>query len=184
MNYKQNILDVYAECNTNGKDWYEKANIFAKNLSEANNIPLFKVVGIISALSPMKTWRQNKLLAEEFIRTGKAGHVGVFVQKCIDILKCDSKEDVPSILKGMKTTSFYWNILMPTQNNNVTIDRHAANIAVYGTQYKRTKGWALTKKRYLEIENAFINAAQETSLTPIQLQAVTWVHIRDKYSTQ
>ncbi|MGI9569549.1 MAG: DUF7178 family protein, partial [Desulfobulbia bacterium] len=55
-------------------DWYQEANDLSYALSVAYDVPLAKVIGIVSALSPMKLWSQNIKLAEDILKGIRVGH--------------------------------------------------------------------------------------------------------------
>ena len=134
-----NILKVYNIADE-PNDWYNEANCFAhmlgvKHLNNGNDMlpttTFAKVCGIIAALSPLKSWEENKKIAEVFLMTGKGKHTKAMTQKAKDILASDGEiETISDILNGSKITSFFLNILQPQKSQAVTIDRHAVSIAV------------------------------------------------------
>ena len=65
---KNNILRTYSKATPADKvDWYVEANNFCQYVSEHYELPLNKVIGIVSALSPRKSWELNKRVAVDLI---------------------------------------------------------------------------------------------------------------------
>jgi len=138
---KNNILKVYNKADAH-TDWYVDAHAFCKGLSIKYNRPLSVVVGIVSALSPLKTWDKNKEIAEYYLQTNsvlKGGKYINFTKQCDKVLQLDrcwliwnkvTDEGIQYILKGEKTKSFYLNIMHPSQESKVTVDRHAIAVAL------------------------------------------------------
>jgi len=85
---KNNIIKTYKQSNQSElNDWYQEAHDFGIEVSEMfEGVSKRQVLGIISALSPLKEWNKNKELAVDLISTGNAGHMKRNVQKGRDIL--------------------------------------------------------------------------------------------------
>lgn len=178
-----NILRVYDNAECDGMDWYQEAHEFARGLAgkyllpkkDADKQVLTKVCGIIASLSPLKTWEQNKIIAEEFLRDGKVKHTKLFKGKAKEILLSDGNIDtVAEILNGNKITSFFLNILDPYNNTVVTIDRHAVSIAI-----NQMVDPVMTDNQYEFFVNAYRIAAMRRNVRPSQMQAITWVKWRE-----
>ena len=61
-----NILKTFNKrAYSEGANWYDEANEFARRLSFKYDIQTSKVCGVIAALSPLKTWEQNQLITNE-----------------------------------------------------------------------------------------------------------------------
>lgn len=77
---------------TQGLQWYKEANELCQKLAEKYSLPVSKVVGVFSALSPGTNFEQNKRDAEAII-SGKSGHkcttYGANVAKARAILASD-----------------------------------------------------------------------------------------------
>lgn len=188
-----NILRVY-DAATDKSDWYQDANEWAKDIAYKylyrplpspkgqNDIypplqPYYnKVCGIIAALSPLKSWQENKNITITFLRDGKGKHTKVFKQKAQDILDSDGDVDtIASILNGNKITSFFLNILNPQTIQAVTVDRHAISVALNNSV---TGDYSMTVNQYEFFQNCYRIAAQKRGIRPLQMQAVTWVQWR------
>lgn len=176
-----NILKVYNQASnkTISNNWYVEANEFASTLSQKYGVKLSVACGIIAALSPLKSWTENKRIAESFLKTGKGKHVKAFVNKALQIKQCDGDiETVALILGGNKVISFFINILEPYQQNFVTIDRHALCIAV-GKNLSEAEQRGLTFKQYEFFVTAYNVAGTKAGISPVLMQSITWVTWRE-----
>lgn len=160
-----------------GMGWYPYANFYALNLSYKFDLPVEKIAGVISALSPNNKWERNVLDAEsvclEYLGgpEAKVCTYGLNKQKALSILNGTRIEDV---LKGNKTYAFYRNILDPSDKKYVTIDFHAVNIYDLSLTKREIKD-----KEYKRIAEEYIKTANMLNLLPNQLQATTWVTWRN-----
>lgn len=196
----QRLLHYYslatAEEINKGLNWYNEANQYAKQMAEENNLPLFVVCGIISALSPQKNWQENKKLAWEFIYKGKrGGHTSAQIDKAEACLLADNANDIFNLLtkEGKKTSWFFYNILHPTIETGTTIDRHAIGTCVYNHNKIKTipDAWAtMTIHQYNFFQEVYASAAQHRGILPHQMQAIVWTVFRrckglvDEYKVQ
>lgn len=179
---EQQIRELYLSCDEyqkrHGLQWYQNANTETRFIAKENCIPVWKVAGIISALSVGVQWEANLREAEKLISTlargrkSKVSTYGVQLQKAVDIYNTDKKENVNGILKGPKTRAFFNNIAYPNICNSVTVDRWILRIFNEPQNVK--------PKRYKEIERAFRTVAKELHLRPLQLQAICWLSKRDR----
>jgi hypothetical protein len=168
------ILRTYNRNESFDGTWYNKAHLLAVSLSVRYDKPLHKVCGIIAALSPLKTWKENVLIAESFLKTGKAKHIKLFKNKAEDILyHSDTIEQTADFLKGRKITAFFFNILQPTESANVTIDRHALSI-ILGYSITDTEYQGITAKQYEFFQQCYVLASIKVGISPLQMQSITW----------
>ena len=181
---KNNIIKTYKQSNQSElNDWYQEAHDFGCDVSAMfKGVPKRKVLGIVSALSPLKEWNKNKELAVDLISTGNAGHMKRNVQKGRDILaikgsnyrECDSMVldfKIRKILNGEKTKAFYTNMTYPS-GKGVTVDRHAIAIAIGRTATDKEQ--SISKQVYTFIENCYIMTSETLNLAPLHLQSITW----------
>ena len=181
---KNNIIKTYKQSNQSElNDWYQEAHDFGCDVSGMfKGVPKRKVLGIVSALSPLKEWNKNKELAVDLISTGTCGHMGRNIQKGRDILaikgsnyrECDSMVldfKIRKILNGEKTKAFYTNMTYP-RGKGVTIDRHAIAIAIGRTATDKEQ--SISKQVYTFIEICYIMASETLNLAPLHLQSITW----------
>ena len=175
---KNNILKVWRETTEEQKhDWYLEANDFCNELSERYCVSNSIVIGILSALSPLKKWEQNKIITEQLLETKDAGHMRMLVNKALDILETKaSDEEILKILNGKKISSFYLNIKYPNKYNAV-IDRHSLSVAI-GRKISDEE-YAMTKNQYDFFENCYEYASKEIGVTPSILQSATWLKWRE-----
>lgn len=168
-----NILRIYDQ-QTQITNWYRDANLFAQNLSELTGHSLPKICGVIAALSPLKSWDENKIIARNFLlKTGPAKHTRVMVNKAKDIISGTGEVDqICEVLNGNKITSFFLNILQPETAGAVTIDRHAVAVAL--GRNATDKELQITTGQYEFFANCYRIAAQKRNVLPLQMQAVTW----------
>lgn len=176
---KNNILKVYkVSADYERNDWYREAHNFGVEVStflksfRNYNITVNQVLGIVSALSPLKEWEKNKEIAVDFILTGDCGHMGANKRKARQILDSDGSDDeILKILSGPKTSRFYMNMMYP-DGTGVTVDRHAIAIAIGRTATDKEQ--SLTPKAYEFIEKCYIMTAETLGLDPLHLQSITW----------
>ena len=103
---KNNILRVYADSLESEKnDWYREAHQWAVDVSnflysfKRLNVSVNQVLGITSALSPLKEWEKNKELTVDFILSGDCGHMKNNKLKADKILMAHSSISDDTILK-------------------------------------------------------------------------------------
>lgn len=172
---KQNILSIWNQSTEADKyDWYKEANQLANKWSIKYKIELPKVCGVIAALSPLKSWDENKRISEAFIKGNRRGHTNLFISKAASILDTDT--NIESILRGSKIVSFYRNILQPDCDKFITIDRHSLSIAV---GLKMTdESMKMTAPQYNFFVACYRELAKELNISPVLLQSTTWLYWR------
>jgi len=163
------------------QNWYFEINDYCKTLSNVYNVPLIKVAGILSALSPNNTVRSNVISLEKFLRTNGNCKVTTFdgqKSKALSILNADDNitiDQVKNILgskkdSGLKTKAFFDNIFRPESSQEVTID-------LWMIRWAKIEG-SLTPKRYRDTAQKVKDLAKKIGVLPHQLQAKIWVDIR------
>jgi hypothetical protein len=184
------IVKIYTDTTEDERfDWYQDAKNKGIEIAKNNNafVPLWgetaervnsKVWGVIAALSPVKTWSQNLIQAEQFYKSGDCGHMGQFKTKARKIMQSDgSDESILEILKGRKISAFYMNIKYPHHGANVTIDRHALSICL-GKWVTDEEYSGMTASQYGFFQNCYILASVKLDTTPLLVQSSTWVRFR------
>tara|TARA_R110000737_G_C14624761_1_gene494639 strand:- start:50659 stop:51282 length:624 start_codon:yes stop_codon:yes gene_type:complete len=173
-----NVVQLAMESNPDDRNWYQDAYNFALELSYQYNVGVQRVVGIIAALSPMKSWDENKRLAEEYLKGNRYGTYGTLLGKADDIMYLEhdnvSDENILDILNGQKISAFYLNINHYQKSTTVTVDRHAVEIAMDTI----LDNHQMTAKQYAFFQNVYIIASDKLGYLPHELQAVTWVSWR------
>lgn len=170
-----NILKVYAKASKSelSYDWYADANSYAQHLATTYKITIQQAVGVISALSPRKEWQLNKRIADDLLKYGGCGQIGIFVKKALDIVKSGNSEpEILKILNGQKISAFYLNIMHPASTENVTIDRHAIAIAL--GRVASDKEQALTGAQYDFFKQCYKRASMKMNIKPLLMQSITW----------
>ena len=176
---KNNILGFYLNSSQEDRrDWYGDAHNFAKSLAGRYNISVSKSTGVIAALSPVKTWSQNMICAEKMIAVGQSHHMRQFEDKAKRILSSSgSDKSILAILRGSKISSFYLNILYPTNTENITIDRHALSVSL-GKWTTDADYQGMTKTQYQFFVDCFKYTAKQIEISPLLLQSSTWEAFR------
>jgi hypothetical protein len=190
------ILQLATEADIlEGKDWYDRAYRFAVQLiATYQPLTLGQAVGVIAALSPNNKWQRNCNDAEALIKTWatngdysmiKVCTYGKNKQKAIDILGLDAEsldnEAIATILNGQKITSFYRSIM--GDQANVCVDGHAYSVFI-GERIATSQTPSIPKSLYETIQRAYKLVADRSvdlcghHLSPVQVQAVTWVTYR------
>lgn len=176
-----NILRLYEDSKlTNVGNWYNEASEFAQQLSIEFDVDYLKVCGIISALSPLKSWNENKRITRLFLEFGIISHTKSQGKKAELILTNTSKDlesSILTILRGAKIKSFFLNIAYPKTSDAVTIDRHAISIAI-GRSITKGEGH-LTELQYDWLVGCYVEASEIAGVLPSEMQAVTWVRWRE-----
>lgn len=174
-----NIIRCYNKTSANHRtDWYKEAYDYCEELGMKYNIPTFKIVGIVSALSPMKSWGQNKTLAEEFIKGRRSGTFSRNISKALSILNTSTtSKEVKKVLNGPKTVAFFENIYNYNAGDHVTVDRHAIEIACNYAMEESMK--SLTGSQYEFFKGCYKRAAKKLNLRPNLVQSATWVYWRE-----
>lgn len=170
----KNILSVYNSATNIKTNWYVSANWFAQDLAKKHDVPLSVACGIIASLSPLKSWTENKIIAQKFLQSGEGKHTKAFIEKPRQIRASNGDvETIALILNGNKTISFFINILEPHQQNFVTIDRHALSIAL-GRNILEHEGKGITYTQYQFFVNAYNVAGLKAKISPVLMQSITW----------
>jgi hypothetical protein len=153
-------------------------------LAEKHNVPLVKVAGIMSVLSPQVTFVQNVKSLEAFLETGGNCTVSTFSKQKVKAdriyaLDNPTEDDVKLVIgKGLKTLSFFENIFRPESSLAVTIDLWQVRWAKSKRLMRQND--TLTDKRYRVIAESIARRAKKQGMMPHEYQALTWVEIRGK----
>jgi len=180
-----NILRVYDKCGDEHRvDWYQAAHMFAFDISKGLEndwvwVKLQKACGVVAALSPMKTWEQNKVCALTMVETGVAKHTECFSNKAKRILESDGEIDtIMDILNGNKIQSFFMNILKPETSDEITIDRHALSVAL-GGWIEDDMAQGITMSQYEFFVNCYKLAGLKRQIRGVLMQSATWMRFRE-----
>jgi len=178
-----------------GLDWYKRAHKLGVRLIHAyDGLTLGQAVGVIAALSPNNKWTRNCIDAEAMIKAWHYGADPISVKVCtfnpnkakaaaiLAITAEDLETDtIAEILKGRKVVAFYRSIM--GDPDAVCVDGHAYAVWI-GERIPTTQTPSIGVKLYADIARAYQLVAKRsyelcgTTLTPTQVQAVTWVTYR------
>jgi len=178
-----------------GIEWYARALRFARMLVQAyDGLTLGQAVGVIAALSPNNKWTRNCTDAEAMIKAWHMGADPLSVKVCtfnpnkakaaaILALTADDllTDTIAEILKGRKVVAFYRSIM--GDPDAVCVDGHAYAVWI-GERIPTTQTPSLGVKLYADIARAYQLVAKRSfnlcgvTLSPTQVQAVTWVTYR------
>jgi hypothetical protein len=181
--YRDNIEKVYLDStkldHKEGIAWYGIAREFCEEVAYRHNMPVWKVVLMLSALSPRNKWSRNKTDVLGVIKDGLDAKCSTFnanKEKACKIYHASFLSQGLDILgKGKKTRAFFYNIYN-YNSNKVCVDSWACRVAQLG---KDTP----TVKQYRDLEEAYRLVATKYGLVPMDLQAITWVSFRRKTTT-
>ena len=156
-----------------GMTWYYNAHNICKRIAKYTKTDLYKVVGVMAALSPRNKWHRNISDCVDVIRKGKKATVCTFnanKNKALKILAAKDQKEVYTLLNGRKVQSFYNNILKPYKCDTVTVDVWAM----------RSVGLdrAPNKTLYNEVESSYKTLAALKGIKAHELQAILWGVIR------
>ena len=178
-----------------GLDWYKRAHNLGVRLIHAyDGLTLGQAVGVIAALSPNNKWTRNCIDAEAMIKVWHMGADPMGVKVCtfnpnkakaatILALTADDLETdtIAEILNGRKVVAFYRSIM--GDPDAVCVDGHAYAVWI-GERIPTSQTPSIGVKLYADIARAYQLVAKRsyelcgTTLTPTQVQAVTWTTYR------
>jgi len=170
--YVANIVAAYhsapESARRRGEQWYPVARdlAFIVGAGDAR-----KGAGVIAALSPNKSWKQNIQLAKDAGNGHVHGHVSDALRKVAAILEGADPEDV--LPMSSKTGHFFRCIFDPADPDPVVVDRHAHDVAV-GKTYGNAERGLGAAGRYAALAHAYRVAAVRLELIPQTLQAIAW----------
>jgi hypothetical protein len=160
-----------------GMNWYTFAHSFTLSLSEKYSLSMIHAAGIVAALSPAIKWDQNRADAERIITLGEDATVSTYTPNKIKALLIREGQSPFEVLGGRKVTAFFINILDPSDDQYVTIDRWILR-AIGIIDDKEQKSFFASDKKYNLVSEAIREKAKDYDMLPNQLQAVIWEHVR------
>ena len=180
----RNIKNIYSQ--TESKDrfnWYSQALqtciMLRHDTDTQSTYTIAQVVGMCAALSIRKSWKTNIELLQDALNDKPIKHTNIVrlkVQQIKNLSKSHTLEDVCQILNGPKITAFFLNILRPSDNLHVTIDRHAIRIAL--NTYLDDNQLNVNKNQNEVLQIAYKVAALELNIDVLLLQSSTWEFVR------
>jgi len=180
-----------------GVDWYKRAHKLGVRLIHAyDGLTLGQAVGVIAALSPNNKWTRNCIDAEAMIKAWHVGADPISVKVCtyntnkakaaaiLALSDAEIQGDtdlIAEILNGRKVVAFYRSIL--GDPDAVCVDGHAYAVWI-GERITTTLTPSIGVKLYTDIARAYQLVAKRSfnlcgvTLSPVQVQATTWVTYR------
>jgi hypothetical protein len=179
--YIGNITRAYAQVSSAdiqaGIDWYNVAQLTAQSIHPNALIG----AGVLAAMSPRTDWKHNKLYAERVCQHALSGSeypppCGTYdrLNKAWTIahLENPTVAQILAILNGPKTQRFFLNI--SGNHKAVTIDIWSKRVATAGKDDSAPKAG----HDYDTLEQAFQIVAGRIGMSPRDLQAALWIHVR------
>ncbi len=151
-----------------GESWYAQARSVARQLSRQHAVSPAVAAGVIAALSPRVTWKQNIRLADAVL--GLTYERGAFGHNLNKARRISNGERPLDVLRGPKTRAFY---------RALTGDESSGVIDIWMTRAMGIR--SLTNKAYAAAVRALQRAATAVGTTVAKFQAVVWVTIRGAY---
>ncbi len=181
-----NILAVFHTAGeaerVEGARWYDEAREIARTFAKRYGFTVAQTSGVIAALSPMLGWGENVRRAEECLSAFARGETW---GRCLpagraSIARIMNGENPADVLTSQKVGAFYEGIFNP-RTERLTVDGHAKNIADHGLRRVGiTSGKAhMTPGQYAYYCACYTLAARIAGVTPLAMQATTWVTYRD-----
>lgn len=181
-----NVLRTYANASffalSTGMTWYDDAHAFARALGGNR---FHRAAGVISALSPLNEWDNNKRKAAALYAANGVVHwngtangygLAASVRKAVRIYNGEDALDVFSAVTARKTRAFFMTIVNPAcQDTDPVIDRHAFDLAIGERTNDAARGVLSRKGEYERFADTYREAASLVGIGTAQLQAVTWV---------
>jgi hypothetical protein len=166
-----------------GLHWYDEAHKTANDLAKKYKLTIQKTAGVIAALSPSNAWERNVTDAEKVLATGARPGLKSNYSKAMRIL---GGEDPETVLMGtkrdyIKTLNFYRNIVDPNSNDNITIDRHAASLALGKQVFDQDIGKVISYADYDTFKDAYRDAGKDLHMSAHEAQAIAWTVWRENY---
>ena len=201
LNLMKWIESANEEQIANGKNWYNDAKRFCKDIAKEYNLDSYTVATVVSCLSPNNKWEQNKKDAIATIKTfvywNSSETITGFkikkenqVEEYLKTIKCCTYkanrvrawlalEQGTEIQKtSPKTHAFAMNIAR-NSSEHITIDKwHLRACQVSPISKKRDLQEACTALQYRNIERITSEVAKLYSLKGYELQAIIWLAIK------
>ncbi len=173
------ILKMYDQCSAAdlaaGLGWYARAEREAAALAAGTSLSTIQCAGIIAALSPRVQWSVNLAAAIAMVDAAIAGEsepiVAGLPNNRAKAWLIANGADPSIVLSGPKVRAFFANIT--GDHNAVTVDVWAARAAEGKRNNRGPDG-----KRYEAIADAYRRAAARRGISPRDMQAAVWTHIR------
>jgi hypothetical protein len=185
----KNILYIFSTASPDdmaeGMNWYANAHEECRRIADKYNIDFTTIVALVSVISPGLMWGGNITMPEKVIDLWERG-VPVEdwegfacwptnLHKAVRILDGDL-----TAMNGLKVEAFFANIIGETEP--VTIDRWAIRVALDDPHLNGGKIAPSGKQVYNAISDAYREVGRIVYQEAMDVQAVTWCVLRNKYN--
>lgn len=181
----ENILKYYERATDwdyqSGLNWYPGARQWCQHHARKHGFDVEVVAAVVAVLSPRNKWSNNLKDAEEVLASVASGEnhpfnvkthtTRIFTERAWTIAKTGDT----SLVQGPKVEAFFDNILRPDKSEDVTVDVWACRVA---DDDLKARAGDFSEPRKVEIVEEYREAAEQVDLTPLEIQAVTWVIAR------
>lgn len=159
-----------------GRSWYATARDAAVELDPTDPE---RAAAVIAVLSPRVSWDRNVKLAADAYAGRPLACLKRNAEKAMTLVNGADPEEIVS---GEKVRAFWRAIVNPTDARAIVIDRHAIDVAYGEVMDDERRGKILGKRgAYGEVADRYVYATEiinqrfGVDLTPVQVQATTWV---------
>jgi len=156
-----------------GRAWYDRAQSAARDMAVDGDVA--RAAAVIAHLSPRESWSRNVANAARVLSAvadgGDCPAVHTMVQR-VKAWQAATGTVAPDANHGPKTSAFLANIL--GDDRRVCVDSWAARAATGDMAHEGPSGVA----QYRVMEEAYVRAADAVGISPRDLQAAIWVHVR------
>jgi hypothetical protein len=146
-------------------------------IAQRFNLTVNQAAAIIAVLSPRNKWARNVRDAIGLCKYGTEYKTSTFGRNTGKALNIIEGKPVCDYVKGNKVEAFHKLIVNPLDSNTVCVDTWAIALAL---NIKPSEVGTLTDKNYSDLSLCYVNVAREVNITPWQMQAVTWLWIREQ----
>ena len=188
LNKISNNLDLFFNMATkkdieNGLNWYKDANKECMLIANNNNIDLYKVIQVVSALSPRNKWSRNLIDANNLISAYTSGKDITSFKVCTfntNKVKAWSilSNDLDITNNSLKTYNFVNSIML--NKNSLTIDIWHLRACFFNDI--SISSAAIGKLAYQQIKLLTLNKAAKIGIKGYEYQAIIWL-ASQKYFT-
>ena len=171
------LIALHAECTAAdlaaGRAWYDRARSAADAMAVDGDVA--RVAAVIAHLSPRENWSRNVANAARVLQAvadgGDCPPVHVMRQR-VKAWEAATGAAAPDANHGPKTRAFLANIL--GDDRRVCVDSWAARAATGDMTHEGPAGAA----QYRVMEESYQRAADAVGMSPRDLQAAIWIHVR------
>ena len=188
LNKINNNLDLFFNMATkkdikNGLNWYKDANNQCMLIANRHDIDLYKVIQVVSSLSPRNKWSRNLIDANNLINAYVSGKdINSFKVCTFNTNKIKAwnilSNDLDITNNSLKTYNFVNSIML--NKNSLTIDIWHLRACFFNDI--SISSAAIGKIAYQQIKLLTLNKAAKIGIKGFEFQAIIWLSSQ-KYFT-